>query len=677
MKPLLLFAMFLPLVAQQTPPAAQEVPQEAKAEAKPEAKVEAKSDAKDAAASPVPTTESWLTGSIDFGYRWRTGVGGSLDTYRSIVNLGSGPKLFGADFTIIDPKHRAFDRLDVRAASLGDDPYSSIYISAKKAGRYDLRADYRNIAYYNVLPSYADPLLARGLILNEQAFDTHRRFSSFALDILPGNWFVPYVAFDHNSGYGNGVTAFVSDGNEYAVPNTLNDVTNLFRGGVRFELRKFHATIEEGGTKYTDDQSLYQNGGTNRGNSTTRIFGQQLSLKSLLATYGISGTSNFSKGLFSASPVSWLDVYGQFLFSQPDSDVHYQQVASGNLYSQSQVLFYTSQQYLLSSAAKQPHTTGSLGAEIRPFRRIRILESWLTDRLHGTGSAGSTLSLNGPEGTQQTAALLASSIATNYSQQEVDVVFDISSKLTIRGGHRYVWGDAKYAVFPAAGLNSADQGTLKRNVGLGAVTYRPIQKLSLTAEVEGASTGGAYFRTSLYDYQKVRGQARFTATNSLSLAGDFTYLRNENPNAGANYKYSASNASLSMYWSPAGGKLGTIQGSYTRSMMRSDIGYLSPQDLLPQLSLYRDNAHTVTGLLNLKLPARGVFAPKVMAGGSFFLSSGSRPTSYFQPLATVRIPISKNLQWFSEWRYYGYGETFYMYEGFRTHLITTGLRLTR
>lgn len=37
----------------------------------------------------------------------------------------------------------------------------------------------------------------------------------------------------------------------------------------------------------------------------------------------------------------------------------------------------------------------------------------------------------------------------------------------------------------------------------------------------------------------------------------------------------------------------------------------------------------------------------------------------------------ENLPGFAEWRYYGYGEAFYLYEGFRTHLLTAGLRLTR
>ena len=34
------------------------------------------------------------------------------------------------------------------------------------------------------------------------------------------------------------------------------------------------------------------------------------------------------------------------------------------------------------------------------------------------------------------------------------------------------------------------------------------------------------------------------------------------------------------------------------------------------------------------------------------------------------------MSWFAEWRYYGYGEVFDLYEGFRANLVTTGLRFT-
>src|ERR1700722_18280457 len=67
------------------------------------------------AESPVPAEEIAVTGSVDVGYTWRSDVGGSFDAYRSIVNLGSGPKLLGTDLTITDPKSRLFDVMHVRA----------------------------------------------------------------------------------------------------------------------------------------------------------------------------------------------------------------------------------------------------------------------------------------------------------------------------------------------------------------------------------------------------------------------------------------------------------------------------------------------------------------------------------------------------------------------------------
>ena len=153
-------------------------------------------------------------------------------------------------------------------------------------------------------------------------------------------------------------------------------------------------TLEEGGTVFKSDQSLYQNpGSTNYGNFSAPIFGQTLDLTSLLAAYGIGGSSAYSKALLTANPTSWLDIYGQFLYSQPNTNVHYQQTDAGNLYLQSQILFYSSEQQVINAAAEQPHTTGSLGAEIRPFKRVRIVENWLTDRLHDAGSAASTQTL--------------------------------------------------------------------------------------------------------------------------------------------------------------------------------------------------------------------------------------------------------------------------------------------
>ena len=608
-------------------------------------------------------------------------MAGSFNTYRSLVNLGSGPKLVGADFTILDPHHRAFDEIHVRAYGWGDEPYGTFHLDSKKAKVYKFNADYRDIAYFNYLPSYADPLLSRGITIDEQAFDTRRHLGSYTLDLLPGNWLMPYLSFERDSGTGIGTSVFVSSANEFPVAAALRDLTNLYRGGVRIERKKFHVTLEAGGTTFKDDQSQYQAGTTtNYGNNNAPYLGQTLDLKYLSAAYGIGGTSVFTRGLLTANVTSWLDFYGQFQYSQPDSTVNYQQYNTGNLASPNPLLFFTSQQYLVSSAAKLPHTTANLGAEIRPFRRIRILQSWLTDRLHEAGSDQSTNTLaNPPASSAQLSAILASTLASNYNQEEVNAYFEATSTLIFRGGYRYVWGDAHDATLPAAGLVSSDHATLHRNVALGGITYRPSSKLRLSAESESASSTGAYFRTSLYNYEKVRAQARYQVTGSLTVSADFSFLNNQDPQPGVNYDYQFQQESLSLFWAPAK-KWFDVQGSYSRSALRSDLGYLQPQDLTPQQSRYRDNAHIATALFNLKLARNSKSAaghtPRLALGGSMFRSSGSRPTAYYQPKGQLWVPLSKRTTWFTEWTYYGYGEIFYLYEGFRTHLATTGLRFT-
>ena len=115
--------------------------------------------------------------------------------------------------------------------------------------------------------------------------------------MLPGSRFIPYLAFERNSGYGNGIDTWLQGGtNEYALPRLLRDSTNNYRGGVRIELRRFHATLEQGGTTFKDDSSINWSG-ENFGDRTTPLLGQTLELTSLSQAYGIRGKSIYSKAL--------------------------------------------------------------------------------------------------------------------------------------------------------------------------------------------------------------------------------------------------------------------------------------------------------------------------------------------------------------------------------------------
>ena len=666
MRLLLALLLMVPAFAQQPDPQTKTGDQTAQAPAKPADKPA------DQTASPAPSGEQWFTGSVEFGYRWLTDLRGNLPEYRSVLNLGEGPKLTALDFTITDPKHRLFDRLDASAYGWGGDPYNTAHLNARKKGDYDFTFDYRNIAYFDAVPSYANPIAPGGF--NEQSFDTHRRSMTIGLDLRPGKSIVPYLVFDRNSGYGHGIEDWVQDSNdEFAVPTLLRDSTNNYRGGVRFEYNRFHITLEQGGTTYKDDDQASFNG-TNLGDRTSLLFDSTLVLNTLNQAYGIRGNSIYSKVLATAHPFSWMDLYGQFLYSEPKTTVHFTEAATGNFALVSHVLFYSNQQTLGTGAANQPHTTGNLGFEIRPLRRMRIIESWMTDRYHDAASA---LYSSGPLPTNPLFQPLSLNPleAVNYNQQQVDVLYDLGSKVSLRGGYRYIWGDATVPASPFfAPAGGSESGQLKRNVGLAGANVRLSQKLSFNLDYEGASSDHVYFRTSLNNYQKGRARAKYQLSASLAVQAKFQVLNNQNPGSSIQLDFESRDSSLAVYWAPTKSKRISVMGEYDRSTVRSNIHYLG-LFFSPVISDYRDNAHTASGAVDLTMP--GPVAAKLTLGGSLFLANGSRTTRYYQPLARLSVPMGKHVFWNTQWQYYGFREDFYVFEGFQTHIFMTGLKLVR
>ena len=662
----------LPLAGQEPakPGAAKPEAPQAPSEAKPAAPA---AEGAPGAESPVPVTEKAVQGSVDVGYRWRSDVRGNFQSYRSVVDLGEGPKLLNLDFTF--QSKRFFDRLDLRGIGWGGDPYNTARLDARKSGLYNLTVDYRRIAYFNALPSFANPLNP-AYPLTQHSFDTHRRIASIELDLMPGRRFVPYLAYSRDSGDGRGVTTFVTTGNEYPVATLLRDKTDNFRGGVRVEMNRFHVTLEQGGTTFKDDQRAFTSL-RNPGNRSTPFLGETLFLDSLEQQYGIRGDSVYSKVLLTANPVSSIDIYGQFLYSRPQTDSNYVHSGLGTFATTNPVAFFTGQQNLLFAQAKQPHTSGMLGGELRPFRRLRIIESWMTDRLHdaSAGLLTEQLLLSAVSGQTQS-SLAGSRLVRNYSQIQTDVLFDITQKITLRGGFRSVWGDAQVLASVLNQTGPFEFGKLRRQAGLAGVTARVAQKLSFNVDFEAATSDRDYFRTSLHDYQKARVRARYQPTTSLGLAANFSVLNNQNPSPGVNYDFRSRDNSLTVYWTPGGGRRAAVTADYSRSTLRSDIQYLSLPFFDPERSFYRDNAHTGTVLVDLRLPPSNR-SSRFTLGGSYFLSNGSRPSRYYQPLARVAIPLYNGISWIAEWRWYGFGEQFYLFEGFRAHVFATGLRIGR
>jgi hypothetical protein len=666
---LILLPVFGQQPAEQAKPAEQTKPAEQAATPPAEQAPAAAPDAK--AASPTPSAESWINGSVDFGYRWVSDVGGNFQQYRSVVNLGEGPKLLGFDLTLQDPKKRLYDSLILRGMGFGGDPYTTAHVDARKMKVYEFRADYRNIAYFNAIPSFANPNAPAGF--NERSFDTRRRAASFELELFPGSRIVPYLAYDRNSGHGRGIETWVlGAANEFPIPYTLADKTDSYRGGVRFEFNRFHVTLEQGGTTFKEDDSTLYNG-PNPGDRTTPVNGVLTSLNSLNQAYGIRGAGVFSRALVTARPTDWLNVYGQFLYSRPHTDVRYSEIATGAFYDLATAAFFPGVYNVAGGNAIQPHRSGNIGAELH-WNRIRLMESLTTDRLEDT-----SFGFFNPQVFQNFLTSPGTGIqprqVVSYKQAQTDLIIDITSKLTLRAGYRYLRGDATVMAGSLSQVGPSIAGEMNRNVGIAGLSYRASSKLSINADYEGSSSDRVYFRGSLNEYNKGRLRAKFQATNSLLFQANFRVLDNQNPAPDIRFDFRSRDSSLAAFWTPAGGKRVTFTGEYDRTTIRSDIRYLDLPFLTPATSSYRDIAHTATTAIDFMLP--GLKDGKLTAGGSLFVSRGSRPTRYYQPLARLSLPLHRHIIWNTEWQYYGFGEQFFFFEAFRTHIFMTGLRVTR
>ncbi len=577
--------------------------------------------------------------SSDIGYRSLWGQRGSFNTYRSVVNLGEGPRL-------LQFQGKMGKALRIEGANWGD-PLNTFQLNSEKTAIYRLNFQYRNIAYFNALPSFASPQLARlgteAYTTNQNSMDTRQRFWSMDLDLLPGKRFQPFFGIAQNSGIGFGVSPIVLDENSYAGASRIDNSYTVFRGGVRWEKDWLHLNLEQGGATYSDSSSL-ANTDRNTGNRENPLLGRQLFLDRYERLYALTGEQIYSSAQISVSPLSWFDFNAEYYFSQPKTQVQFNESAAGTIFLLDALRFVNGQQSFATGFASQPRTNAGFGMEVRPFSRLRVVQSWRTERMHNAGFVSPFLQND--------------RLIWRDNEQRLEAFYDLNKWLTVFGGHRYLWGDARIQ-----GVD-ASSGALRRHSGLGGAVIRPFSKLTVNAETEVGRGTQNYFRTSLQNFEQVKVRARYQISERWHLASRFARLDNANDTLA----FRSQQANVSLQWTT---KRATVISDYTRSGIFSDINFLDPVLYRFERSLYRDNAHSGTLAIDLQLPRK----TSLTAGGSFFRSTGSRPTRFYQPLMRLLVPVTGRAALLAEWRHYSMGQPLYTFESFGVQQFTVGLRL--
>lgn len=612
-----------------------------------------------------------LSGTVDVRHRFVDRSGGFDDVYRSIVNLGEGPRLDGADLRFRPARPEYADEATFHAGGWGGDPYTFANFSAQRRDLYELRLDYRSFAYFNNLPSFANPLLSEGLLLSQRKMDVARRNLDFRLDFKPQSTVSPFVAYGRSAGDGRGVTNFVSDGDEFPVSTDFDDVIHTVRGGVELRIQRWSAVVEQGRTSFSDDQTAAFSAGGNRGNRRTPLFGSDLVLDQFDQRYRARGDGLFERVAVQGNPARWLGLTGQFLHSRPSLDVTQDLSAQGEFASFAFFSPFANQSESSLADASRPRTNASWTTEVRPVRRVRILQSWYTDRYH-VSSASSLSQLLDTSPERLLEATVDDRLELDFSRHQVEVVYDPDDRFTLRGGHRYESGAGRLRApsLDWGGEGRPGQGELRRHVGLAGAAFRGLQgKLRLSADFEASPGDKTFFRTGLMDYRKGRAQVRFRPRSDLSVSGSFSFLDNRNDDPAIDLDYGRRETGVNVAWTPSDGPLSVV-ADYAHVRISSDVQGVQLPFFGTELLSYRDRGHHGGAYLEFRLPSD----VSIQTGGAYSVTSGSRPTRYYQPRAEAAGRLAKRLRWKAEWRWYGFRERLFNLESFRTHVVSVGFQ---
>jgi hypothetical protein len=627
----------------------------------------------------APPSDRPVTGSIDFGYRWTVKEYGNNDMYRSIVNLGDGPKLFDAALSFRSPRPLRADRLDVQLNSWGGEPYSTARVSARKEGSYDFGFAYRNISYYSDIPSFANPLLGSGLpsFDSQNGYDIHRRLFDVTLDIFPNRKFSPYFVYSRSAGSGPGLWTFVGPGNEYLSNRRIDDAVNIFRAGSHLNFSKANFTLEFGASRFRDDlRVFYGPGGANPGNRRTPLLGETLRLDSADQQYGGGATTFFTRHSATLRPFRWMDLSGEFLFNQPSLNSTLRELAAGNLVSSPDLRRNTGQTVTGTAQALRPHPSGTASLVLRPLDRLRIVQSYYTDRFHVSSFSALNQTLTGVAGllgsvlppTVSEADTNLVFFSSNYNRYQAEAMFDLHPRVTLRGGYRKIWSDVLNGNRTAP---AADRGRQRQQVALAGVDVRLPASLTLFGTAEVSSGDSAVVRTSLLDYQRVKVRGRWKPLKWATVNGTLALLRNSNGRPDINLACRSHESSLSLVLSPRGGKRLNLTLDYMHSALASDMFIILVPFFDRDISRYDQNGHQAGAYASLGLTKNAKFD----FGGSMVVVDGSRPTRFYQPQADLVLPFRSKVSWIAGWRFYDFNEAQFHSEGFKSHLFLTGLRI--
>lgn len=646
---------------------------------------EKKDDAKSqtAAATPPPS-DGFQFGvyqghsEFEVGYRMVDHISGSQDVYRSMVDLGEGPKLLRSSLSLRSKYGTGglFDRLDLSLNNWGGDPYNTMHLNMGRSDKYELRVDYRNQNYYNFLPAWANPLLSKGSQQGQHGLDVAYRSTDIQFKLFPNSKFRPYVAYSRTSGYGPGYTTYSTETNEFMLRTNWHYAADDYRGGIEMSVSKLCLVIEQGYRHLKNDTGVADVQDP-AGNYTRPYLGQVSTMDYLDRGYHDRTTLPVTRVVAKYSPADWLKLTGRYIYSMADTDSALGEVRSGNLLTLEDRLRYRAAIDAFNTRATKPSHNAAFTAEFSPISRLTILDQFDMRSYHvsGSGVLDSTymnampLSGQTPPGPDTSVShLIGSYLAFDQIRNQTEAEFAIGGGFSLRGGYRYTSTEVK---LNDSGDADAGDTEVTQQAGIFGLWYRPNRRVHLGVDYENNTSDGALMRTDLLDYQTVNFDWKIDPLKNLSLSGRVGLLKNRNDQA--DIDLSSHNRNYSFALNYDFNQRINLTLDYQHSNILSDIAILLPQTLKQDRSIFDERGSAAGGSLGIDF-YKGFRADM---GLRAILNAGDFPLKYYQPFASLTVPLHGGIAVRTMWQDFSYNEGNSGLQDYRTQLYTFSLLYSR
>lgn len=625
------------------------------------------------------------TGSLEFGMR-QTFIGGNQDVYRSQVNLGSGIRLFDASLQSRSPDNVGpiYDYLSYSMSSWGGDPYNTIRLRLERHHRYRIDFRYWRMDYVNLLPTFANPLLEQGVLINQHSFNQSRRLSHVAFTLFPDTGFQVRLSYDRNYAFGQALTTFSIGLDEFVLSDPIRTTTNDYSIGVDVRLGRVDLTVEQDFRTFKDDIATFQPEGlVNNGNSPRlgplgARTPQQILLTSFNRNNGVRGFIPATRLGLNSRLAEPLQFTGRFVYSDADIDFNRDELLSGTLFDLTALSFITRQSSRTLGGAAKPTTMADASLNYRPLPRVSVTNSASFNHFVIAGSSLletlQTLGLDfqgNPPPPGQMQRMISSFLDERTSltsvRNLVEASYDVLPRLTLRGGYRFTHRRARLNI--PAPLRGVDESTLDTHTGIAGLSLRATNKLRLLTEFERGSADNVFTRVAPYHVTRVRLRSSFQPWDKLRLNGQYLLTDSRNPNPFVDNLQRQRTFNIHSSWFP-NERLGVDLG-YTRVDISSLTTIINPRTLQSGQSVYIADDNVVDADLNFS-PTR---AAQISVGYSLINSQGTFPLNYHQPRARISYDLYRRLSWIATWGWYGYNEKGVALQDYRAHRLTTSLRI--